>query len=152
MFSWFTNNQIKRNKDKCYMLLSTVGILQVEIGAALVHSYKKQKDNLEDSWDQVLFAAELEFPRILVPRVPQKSSNANIECVGKSKQLYCLCDQLLGALIYIHFNLFLIGNACCKLCNMWLLLFENNSRSYYYTEDSQWRKNIVEVIGWQMTI
>lgn len=41
MFSWFTNNQIKRNKDKCYMLPSTVGILQVEIGAALVHSYKK---------------------------------------------------------------------------------------------------------------
>ena len=65
------------------MLLSTFGILQVKIGAALVHSYKKWKDNLEGSRDQVLFAAELEFPKILVPSLLQNSSNANLECAGK---------------------------------------------------------------------
>ena len=50
--------------------------------------------------DRVLFAAELEFPKILVPRQPQNTSNGNIECARKSKQLYSLCNQLLGALIF----------------------------------------------------
>ena len=44
------------------------------------HSHKKQKDSLEGSLDQVLFAAELEFLNILVPRLPQNTSNVNIEC------------------------------------------------------------------------
>ena len=35
------------------------------------HSQKKRKDCLEGSLDRVLFAAELEFPKILVPRLPQ---------------------------------------------------------------------------------
>ena len=38
-------------------------------------------------------AAELEFPKILVPRLPQHTSNVNIECAGKSewsKQQYSL--------------------------------------------------------------
>ena len=91
MFNWFTNNQIKWNEDKYYVLLSTDEILQVKIGAALV------------SLDRVLFAAELEFPKKLVPRLPQNSSNANVECAEKLKQQYSLCDQLLGALIYLHF-------------------------------------------------
>ena len=43
-------------------------------------------------------------------------------------------------------NLFLIAYACYKLCNIWLLLFENNSRSYNFTEASNWRKNIASVI------
>ena len=53
------------------------------------HSHKKRKDSL----DRVLFAAELEFPKILVPRLPQHTSDVNIECAGKSvwsKQLYYL--------------------------------------------------------------
>ena len=49
------------------------------------HSDKKRKDSLEDSLDQVLFAAELEFPKILVPRLPQHTSNVNTECAGKSE-------------------------------------------------------------------
>ena len=113
------------------------------------HSHKKWKDSLEVGLDRKLFAAELEFPKILVPRLPQNSSNVNTECTGKSKQLYSLCDQLLGALIYLHFIIltlmFLIDHACCKLCNIWLLLFENNSRSYHCTGASHWRKNIVAV-------
>ena len=82
------------------------------------HSHKKWKDCLEGSLERVLFAAELEFPKILVPRLPQNSSNVNTECVGKSKQLYSLCDQLLGALIYLQFIIqiliFLIDCNCCN--------------------------------------
>ena len=57
------------------------------------HSHKKRKDSLKGSLDRVLFAAELEFPKILVPRLPQHTSDVNIECAGKSvwsKQLYYL--------------------------------------------------------------
>ena len=57
------------------------------------HSHKKWKDSLEGSLDGVLFAAELEFPKILVPRLPQHTSNVNTECARKSewlKQLYSL--------------------------------------------------------------
>ena len=57
------------------------------------HSHKKWKDSLEGSLDRVLFAAEREFSKILVPRLPQHTSNVNIECGGKSdwlKQLYFL--------------------------------------------------------------
>ena len=56
---------------------------------SLNHSRKKRKDSL----DRVLLAAELEFPKILVPRLPQHTSNVNNECAGKSewsKQLYSL--------------------------------------------------------------
>ena len=68
------------------------------------HSHEKRKDSLAGSLDPVLFTAEPQFPKILVPRQPQNTSNVNIECAGKSKQLYSLCDQLLGALIiYLDF-------------------------------------------------
>ena len=49
----------------------------------LRHSHKKRKDNLEGSLDRVLLAAELEFPKILAPRLPQRTSDINIQCVGK---------------------------------------------------------------------
>ena len=59
------------------------------------HSHKKQKGSLECSLDRVLFSTELEFPKIVVPRLPQITSNVNNEFDGKSKQLYPLYDQLL---------------------------------------------------------
>ena len=62
-----------------------------------------RKDSLKGSLDRVLFAAELDLPKIHVPRFSQNTSNVSIECVGKSKQLYSLCDQLFVALIYLHF-------------------------------------------------
>ena len=90
-------------------------------------------DSPEGSLGRVLFAAELEFPKIVVPTLPQHTSNVNTECAGKLKQLYSICDQLLGALIQLNFiNLiltFLIDDALCKLCNMWLLLRKNSSKS-----------------------
>ena len=72
------------------------------------HSHEKWKDSLEVSLDRVLFAAQLEFPKILVPRLPQNTSNENIECAGKPKQLYSLCDQLLGALIFLNFIILIL--------------------------------------------
>ena len=65
------------------------------------------KDSLEDSLDRELLAAELELQKILVPRLPQNTSNVNLEIIGNSEQLFCLCDLLLRALIYLHF-IFLI--------------------------------------------
>ena len=46
---------------------------------------RNRKDNLEGSLDQVLLAAELEFPKIIVPRLPQHTSDVNTECAGKSE-------------------------------------------------------------------
>ena len=63
------------------------------------YSHNKRKDSLKGSLVRVLSAAEIEFPKILVPRLPQNSG----KCAGKSRQLYSLCDQLLGALIYLYF-------------------------------------------------
>ena len=51
-------------------------------------SHKKRKYNLEGSLDRVLFAAELEFPKTPVLRLPQNTSNLNTECAGISKQLH----------------------------------------------------------------
>ena len=48
----------------------------------------KRKDSLEGSLVRILIAAELEFPKIIVPRLPQHTSNVNIESTKKSKQLY----------------------------------------------------------------
>ena len=51
----------------------------------LQQSHKKRKDTLEGSLDRVLFSPELEFPKILVPRLPQHTSDVNTECVGRSE-------------------------------------------------------------------
>ena len=77
------------------MVNSFVVSLDITVMINILHSHKKRKDSLEGSLDRVLFAAELDFPKILVPRLPQNSSNVSIECAVKSKQLYSLCDQLL---------------------------------------------------------
>ena len=69
----------------------------------LYHSHKKRKESL----DRVLLAAELEFPKKLVPRLPQHTSHLNTECAGKSKQLYSL--YVISFLELIHLNfIFLI--------------------------------------------
>ena len=52
----------------------------------LYHSCKKRIDSLEGGLVRALFAAELEFAKTLVPRLPQNTSNRNIESTGKSAQ------------------------------------------------------------------
>ena len=59
-------------------------------------SHKKRKVSLESSLVRLLFAAEFEFPKILVRRLPQNTSNGNIESTGKSKQLYIYVTNFLG--------------------------------------------------------
>ena len=44
---------------------------------------KETEDSLEGSLDRVLLAAELEFPKILVPKLSQHTSDVNIECAGR---------------------------------------------------------------------
>ena len=43
---------------------------QVHLEECKYHSHKKRKDSLEGSLDRVLFAAKLEFPKIVIPRLP----------------------------------------------------------------------------------
>ena len=109
---------------------------------------------MEDSLDRVLFAAELEFPKILVPRLPQHTSNVNNECPGKSewsKQLYSLyvtsfLEHWYNLIYYSDINLFLIDDAWRKVCNIWLLLCEINSRLSLY-QSLTLKENIVAVIS-----
>ena len=49
------------------------------------YSHKKRKGSLGGSLGRVLFEAQLEFRKILVPRLPQNSSNVNIESVETLK-------------------------------------------------------------------
>ena len=79
----------------------------------IYHSHKKRKDSLEGSLKRVLFGAELEFPKIQVPMIHQNTSNVNIECARKSKQLYSLlwpasCSTDIYSFHCSNINLFLI--------------------------------------------
>ena len=47
----------------------------------LRHCHKKRKDSLEGRLNWVLFVADLEFSKVLVSRLPQNSSNVNIELI-----------------------------------------------------------------------
>ena len=74
-----------------------------------VTSHKKRKDSLEGSLDRVLLAAELEFPKILVPRLSQHTSDVNIECPGKPEWSEQLCSLYVTTFLehwYISILLF----------------------------------------------
>lgn len=49
------------------------------------HRRNKDKDSLHGSLDRILFVAELKFPKILVPRLPQHATNVNDKCSRKSE-------------------------------------------------------------------
>ena len=126
------NDQIRR-KERIWSHLLKKSLIENFIFRAWKHSHKKRKDSLEGNLDRVLFVTEREFPNTLVPRLPHHTSNINSEFAEKSKTtVFFLCDQLLGALI--HLNLFLIDDAWCKLCSIWLLLCENNCGSIIIPE------------------
>ena len=55
--------------------------IQFSIVILYMHSHKKQKNTLKSSLVRVLFAAEIDFPKILVLRLPQNTSNVNIESI-----------------------------------------------------------------------
>ena len=83
-------------------------LLALYINVYFQHRHKKRKDSLKSTLNRVLFAAEFDFPKILIPRLPPNTSNVNIECARKSKQLYSLCGQLLGALIFFNFVILIL--------------------------------------------
>ena len=100
------------------------------------HSHKKRTDSLEGSLDQVLFAADLEFSKILVPKLPQHISNVNIECARKLKDLCSFCDHFLEALICLNFIiliLFLIYDTLCKLIIYMVAPLREQLRKCHYT-------------------
>ena len=78
-------------------------ILSRTIFVMFIHSHKIRKDILGGGLDRVLFTAEPEFSKILVPRLLQHTSDVNTEYVGKSKQLQTLCDQPPGVLISLYY-------------------------------------------------
>ena len=92
-----STNIFRRNSIDRYIARPSVsfcdGLYSILDSFCFAYSHKKRKDSLEGSLDGVSLAAELEFPKILVPSLPQHTSNVNIECVGKSrwsKQQYSL--------------------------------------------------------------
>ena len=86
----------KNTSGRPLLLLAVSFILVIIYGVGLNSSVmklifcclttqSKETDSLEGSLDRVLFAVELAFPKILVPRLPQHTSNVNIEYAGKSE-------------------------------------------------------------------
>ena len=49
----------------------------------MYRSHKKREESLEGGLDRVLFAAELEFLKIMVPKLTQDTTNVNNDCAGK---------------------------------------------------------------------
>ena len=64
-----SNISIIRKYKRCSLIL-----ISFHSKNLLKHSHRKRKDILKGSLVQVLFTAELEFPKLLVPSLPQNSS------------------------------------------------------------------------------
>ena len=86
----------KKNSQKMRFYYKKINVLS--------NSYKKQEDSLEGGLDRVLFVAELEFLKILVPNIPQITSNLKTECFedcqhipyshGQTGKMINLCSLL----------------------------------------------------------
>ena len=70
-----------------FVYFTFILLIQFSIFILYMHSHKKQKDTLKSSLVRVLFAAAIDFAKILILRLPQNTSNVNIESSGKSKTL-----------------------------------------------------------------
>ena len=64
-----SNISIIRKYKRCSLIL-----ISFHSKNLLKHSHRKRKDILKGSLVQVLFTAELEFPKLKVPSLPQNSS------------------------------------------------------------------------------
>ena len=53
----------------------------------MYRSHKKREESLEGGLDRVLFAAELEFLKIMVPKLTQDTTNVNNDCAGKLRPI-----------------------------------------------------------------
>ena len=91
---WLGSLSIDLTKDKksevslngtVYGFLVEHSSIKKEDILSIHHSHRKRKYSLEGNLDRVLFAVELEFLKMLVPSLPQTSSNVNTECAGNLK-------------------------------------------------------------------
>ena len=95
---------------------------QLFVNYIFKYSHKKRKDRLEGSLDRVLLATELEFSKILVPRLSQHISVVNIGCAGKSEwsnQLYSLYVTSFLEHWYILILLFWYWSVFNWWCLVW---------------------------------
>ena len=76
--------------------------------ASSQHNHKKRKDSLESNLDRVLFAAQLEFPKILVPMLPQDTSMQILNVPESQNGQNVIFGQLLGAVIYHNFIILIL--------------------------------------------
>ena len=53
--------------------------------------------------DRILFAIEVDFPKILVPGLPENTSNVNNECAGKENHCIPYVDSFLK-----HWHIFIL--------------------------------------------
>ena len=72
--------------------------------------------------------------------VPEDTSAQVTSAFIKCKHLIC---RNISSFSCSDINLFWIDHACYKLCNIWLLLLENNFMNYYYTGALYWREKLI---------
>ena len=65
-------------------------VVKIKDLSVMYHSHTKRKDSVEGILNRILFAAEPEFPKILVLRLLQNPSDVNIECDRKSSGIMIL--------------------------------------------------------------
>ena len=75
------------------------------------------------------FPGCLSIHQMLTLNVPgsQNSQNSLNNCIRYIRPAFWSTD--ISKFYYSDINLFLIDDAGCKICNIWLLLFESNSRT-----------------------
>ena len=60
----------------------------------MYRSHKKREESLEGGLDRILFAAELEFLKIMVPKLTQDTTNVNNDCAGKLRPIRSVISRL----------------------------------------------------------
>ena len=110
----------------------------------LLHSIRNEKIAWKVVWIDYYLLLNLNFRRYSDQATSNFIKFKNSMCWNISSFYYS--DINVSSFYYSDTNLFLIDYPCCRLYNMLLLLFEKNSRSYYYTRALQWRKKVVVLI------
>ena len=68
----------------------------------MYRSHKKREESLEGGLDRILFAAELEFLKIMVPKLTQDTTNVNNDCAGKLRPIRSVISWLEQWYIYFY--------------------------------------------------
>ena len=68
-----------------FVYFTFILLIQFSIVILYMHSHKKQKDTLKSSLVRVLFAAAIDFAKILILMLPQNTSNVTLKVAGNQK-------------------------------------------------------------------